>query len=291
MTIIEMKNVRLMSGNKYILDIEKIEFKSPNVYGILGPNGSGKSTLLKTICGIERKYKGSIEIDQKNVILYHNYVSSVTGSIIENPSLYVYSTPEEFIGYVSEMRRGKKIDKSEEIEMLIGMLNLREKKDQIMKNFSTGEIKRVGIAAAIAGDPKCIILDEPTDNLDVIGKDLIVNIVKNLREQNKLVIIASHDVDFLNKVCDQVIFLREGRVVETVNVNDAKTLLIKLKDLRDLEKISLTGILTKDGNTLTFNGDVNNLLVEITKMNIEIENIDFKNKLDEKYREIFSDEI
>ncbi|MGP6207824.1 ATP-binding cassette domain-containing protein [Cuniculiplasma sp. SKW3] len=91
MTSIEIEKLKLRADGKYILDIDQIKFQSPYVYGILGPNGSGKSTLLKAMCGIENRYEGAIKIDDNNVITHHDYISSITGSLIENHSEIICS--------------------------------------------------------------------------------------------------------------------------------------------------------------------------------------------------------
>ena len=292
MTIISVENLKIRAGEKNIVDIDQLKFESPYVYGILGPNGSGKSTLLKAICGVEGSHNGIIEMDDKDVMAQHEYVSSNTGSLIESPTFYPYSTPLEFIGYVSEMRNGKRTREGDTLNEIISMVNLGEKKNQMMKYFSTGELKRIGIAAAIAGDPKCVILDEPTDNIDLIGKDLITGIIKKMKEKGKLVIIASHDVELLQNVCDEIIFLKEGKIAEIVNVKEELVYFIKIKGTFDKSRLDLSDLSVKiEGDQIRFRGDFNQILKRIVNLDLQIEEINLKNVLDQEYRKIFSDEI
>ncbi|MCL4345321.1 MAG: ABC transporter ATP-binding protein [Candidatus Thermoplasmatota archaeon] len=292
MTEIDIKNLKVKAGGRNIVDIEQIHFRSPYTYGILGPNGSGKSTLLKAICGILNNYEGSIRMNGHEIRQEHNEIAKITGSLIENPSFYPYSTPAEFVRYTWEMRTGMKIKDDFGIDEIMDMVNMRGKMDSMMRTFSTGELKRTGVAGAIAGNPECILLDEPTDNVDLIGRDLIAGSVNSIRaEGNKLLIIASHDVSFLEKVCDTVIFLKDGKVQKTVKISETQLTNIIIEDTpmmngleNQLNMISISGV------KVTVSGDINPFLNYASANNIRIREIIKINVLDEEYRKIFSDQ-
>ncbi len=286
MTMIDVRGLSVRSGKRTILNMGNLQFHSKTVYGIVGPNGSGKSTFLKTLCGIIENYEGDIRVDGSEAKKFHKRNARIIGSLIENPSFYPYSTPSGFIKYQIEMRTGKKVESSAQVNEIINMIGLDEKKDEMIRRLSTGELKRLGIGSAICGNPKIILLDEPTDNLDQIGKEKVEQIVNELAsEEDTIVMVASHDIQFVNAVCNEIIFLKKGEVAfRYEKENDLTEVIVdgKCELLSNFpNKVEI------EGNKITLRGNINDFMEFAVKNGIKIMEINRKNVLVENYKKIF----
>ena len=291
MNIIKIQSLNLEFGRKGILKIDSVEFKSPRIYGIIGPNGSGKSTLLKVLCGIIENYSGNVSINGKNIKESRIECSSIMGSLIENPFFYPYSSPLEFMKYMIEMKTGRK-EKSEENAMsLLAMIHIADKRNQMIRTLSTGELKRLGISSALAGNPGIILLDEPTENLDVIGKELIVKILREtMLTGNRIILVTSHDSGFMEQICDEVIFLKDGVPVYSMELDHKEKIKVHFLDINEARKIpDKFNVIERGSDYIIIEGDPNPFINYVATNNIKIRNFNKKSDLNDKYREIFDD--
>ena len=175
-----------------------------NVYGILGPNGSGKSTTLGIVLNVVNKTSGTFNWFNGTVST-HDALKRV-GAIIERPNFYPYMTAAQNLKLVCKI---KNVDNSK-IEEKLEIVNLLDRKDHRFSTFSLGMKQRLAIASALLNDPEILILDEPTNGLDPQGIHQIREIIKDIASHGTTILLASHLLDEVEKVCSHVVILNKG---------------------------------------------------------------------------------
>lgn len=190
------------------------EIKKGNVYGILGPNGSGKSTTLGIVLNVVNKTSGDFEWFGGKVAT-HDALKKV-GAIIERPNFYPYMTAKENLELVCKIK-GTPFSKVDEKLELVGLL---ERKNDKFKTYSLGMKQRLAIASALLNDPEILILDEPTNGLDPQGIRQIRDIIRIIASQGTTILLASHLLDEVEKVCSHVVVLQKGVMLYQGSVNN-----------------------------------------------------------------------
>lgn len=226
---LDKKYGRIHAVNNLSFDIQK-----GNVYGILGPNGSGKSTTLGIILNVVNKSSGSFSWFDGQLST-HQALKKV-GAIIERPNFYPYMTARQNLQLVCRIKEIS-FDK---IDEKLKEVNLFERRNSKFKTFSLGMKQRLAIASALLNDPEILILDEPTNGLDPQGIHEIRSIIKNIAANGTTILLASHLLDEVEKVCSHVVVIRNG---------------IKLYSGRVDEMTSSFGVIelsTKSSNTALF---------------------------------------
>ena len=203
-TILTINNLDKRFGRVHAVNNVSFEIKKGNVYGILGPNGSGKSTTLGIILSVVNKTSGSYSWFGGQLET-HEALKKV-GAIIERPNFYPYMSAYDNLKLVSKIK-GTSYNKIEEKLTLVG---LWERKDSKFKTFSLGMKQRLAIASALLNDPEILILDEPTNGLDPQGIRQIRDIIRLIASQGTTILLASHLLDEVEKVCSHVVVLRHG---------------------------------------------------------------------------------
>ncbi len=190
----------------YLTAVKDLSFtiEKGNVYGILGPNGSGKSTTLGMVLNVVNKTAGSFTWFDGNTTT-HDALKKV-GAIIERPNFYPYMTAVQNLKLVSRIKEVPD-DKIEEKLELVGLYGRRNSK---FRTYSLGMKQRLAIASALLNDPEILILDEPTNGLDPQGIHQIREIVKKVAAEGTTILLASHLLDEVEKVCSHVVILRKG---------------------------------------------------------------------------------
>lgn len=190
------------------------EIKKGNVYGILGPNGSGKSTTLGIVLNVVNKTSGDFEWfgGKSNT---HDALKKV-GAIIERPNFYPYMTAKENLELVCKIK-GTSLSKVDEKLELVGLL---ERKNDKFRTYSLGMKQRLAIASALLNDPEILILDEPTNGLDPQGIRQIRDIIRIIASQGTTILLASHLLDEVEKVCSHVVVLRKGEMLYQGSVHN-----------------------------------------------------------------------
>ncbi len=175
-----------------------------NVYGILGPNGSGKSTTLGIVLNVVNRTTGDFSWFDGNTST-HEALKKV-GAIIERPNFYPYMTAKQNLKLVCKIKEVP-ADKVDEKLELVGLL---DRKNSKFKTYSLGMKQRLAIASALLNDPEILILDEPTNGLDPQGIHQVREIIKRIASQGTTILLASHLLDEVEKVCSHVVILRKG---------------------------------------------------------------------------------
>ena len=245
-TILSIKNLHKRYGKIHAVNNVSLEIHKGNVYGILGPNGSGKSTTLGIVLNVVNKTSGDYSWFD-GTMQTHEALKKV-GAIIERPNFYPYMTAQENLELVCKI---KNIDYSKVNEKL-EVVGLTDRKDSKFKTFSLGMKQRLAIASALLNDPEILILDEPTNGLDPKGIHQIRDIIRLIASQGTTILLASHLLDEVEKVCSHVLVLRFGKILYSGTVDgmsnqggffelqaDSNSKLIEtLKNHPEVEKIS-----------------------------------------------------
>lgn len=200
----------------YLTAVKDLSFtiEKGNVYGILGPNGSGKSTTLGIVLNVVNKTQGGFSWFDGNTST-HDALKKV-GAIIERPNFYPYMTAVQNLKLVCKIKEVP-TDKIEEKLELVGLL---DRKDSKFRTYSLGMKQRLAIASALLNDPEILILDEPTNGLDPQGIHQIRQIIKKIASEGTTILLASHLLDEVEKVCSHVVILRKGEKLYSGRVND-----------------------------------------------------------------------
>jgi ABC-2 type transport system ATP-binding protein len=238
-TILSLKNLHKKFGAIHAVNDLSFDIKKGNVYGILGPNGSGKSTTLGIILNVVNKTSGSFSWFDGNLTT-HQALKKV-GAIIERPNFYPYMTAIQNLKLVCKI---KEIPFTK-IEEKLKTVNLYERRNSKFSTFSLGMKQRLAIASALLNDPEILILDEPTNGLDPQGIHEIRVIIKEIAQNGTTILLASHLLDEVEKVCSHVVVIREGIKLYSGTVDEmvASHGLFELKVDADSEK--LIDLLTK----------------------------------------------
>tara|TARA_B110001450_G_scaffold80323_1_gene76127 strand:- start:3118 stop:4017 length:900 start_codon:yes stop_codon:yes gene_type:complete len=213
-TILSLHKINKKYGQVHAVNNLSFDIKKGNIYGILGPNGSGKSTTLGIILNVVNKTSGEFSwFNGKSST--HEALKKV-GAIIERPNFYPYMTASQNLKLICKIKGIS----TEKIEEKLKTVNLYDRKDSKFNSFSLGMKQRLAIASAILNDPEVLILDEPTNGLDPQGIHEIRKIIKSIAAIGTTILLASHLLDEVEKVCSHVIVIREGKKLYSGKVNE-----------------------------------------------------------------------
>lgn len=213
-TILTLNNLTKKFG--YLTAVKDLSFtiNKGNVYGILGPNGSGKSTTLGIVLNVVNKTSGNFSWFEGQTTT-HDALKRV-GAIIENPNFYPYMTAYQNLKLVCKIK-GVAYSKIDEKLEIVGLL---ERKNSKFSNYSLGMKQRLAIASALLNDPEILILDEPTNGLDPQGIHQIRTLIKQIASEGTTILLASHLLDEVEKVCSHVVVLRKGEKLYSGRVDE-----------------------------------------------------------------------
>jgi ABC-type multidrug transport system ATPase subunit len=212
-TILSLKDISKRYGK--IQALKNVSFEVPPgcVYGILGPNGSGKTTLLGIILDILRPTSGTFSLMGQPPSAG---VRKGIGTLLETPNFYHYLSGERNLRISAEMKGQGYGD----IDAVLEKVNLHQRKNSKFSSYSLGMKQRLAIAAALLGNPDVLIFDEPTNGLDPVGIAEIRDLIKRLAKEGKTIIMASHMLDEVEKVCTHVAILKKGELLAAGDVNE-----------------------------------------------------------------------
>ncbi len=293
MQILELNNIT--KHYKTITALNNVSFNVPegSVYGILGPNGSGKTTLLGIILDILKASSGDFKLLGKPA---DAEIRKQVGTLLETPNFYHYLSAEKNLRIAAHIK-GKGFN---EIDNVLEKVNLLQRKQSKFSTYSLGMKQRLAIASCLLGDPQVLIFDEPTNGLDPVGIAEIRELIKRLSTEGKTIIMASHLLDEVEKVCTHVAIIKNGNLltagsVEEVLVAD-EIIEVSSQNLTELENVlnkmgGFTSI-KKQNNTLQLfysNGDADAAAINqyCFQNNIALNHLQAKKKsLETKFLEL-----
>ena len=293
-TILKITNLNKIFNRKlHAVKNVSFEIKKGNVYGILGPNGSGKSTTLGIVLNVVNKTSGEFEWFEGKTST-HDALKKV-GAIIERPNFYPYMSAKENLELVCKIK-GTSFAKVDEKLELVGLL---ERKNDKFKTFSLGMKQRLAIASALLNDPEILILDEPTNGLDPQGIRQIRDIIRIIASQGTTILLASHLLDEVEKVCSHVVVLQKGVMLYQGSVHNMiennSFFELKSANIQQLKEVlqnyaSVEKLIEEEGRLLVYMKqeiaaqEINSYLFE---RNIVLEHlVKRKNSLEEQFLEL-----
>lgn len=207
---------KAFNGSPVLKDIH-LSLDTDEIIGLAGPSGGGKSTLLRCLQGLETIDSGSIETSARKGFMFQDF------------QLFPHMTVYENLAYAP--KRVYKKNEHDKALALLAELGLEDKKDAYPSSLSGGQKQRVALARALMLDPQLMLLDEPTSGLDVATIDQVIDILKTVKNHGASMIIASHDLDFLSKVADRIILLKNGSVALDIKPKENEDAITILKQL------------------------------------------------------------
>ncbi len=254
--MIEVKNVTKKYGKVTAVDNISFTINDGEIVGLLGPNGAGKSTTMNMLTGFIEQTSGTIIIDNYDMLKKPKRAKREIGYMPEGVPLYTDLTVREFVRYMAEIKKVDKKERKEKVDKIIEQTGLKDVQKKLIKNLSRGYKQRVSMAGALVGEPKILILDEPTVGLDPKQITEIRNLIKELGKTHT-VILSSHILSEVSQICNKVIIINKGKIVAIdtpehledkvtnnnclyVTVEDTENKMKDIKDkIKDIEKVEL----------------------------------------------------
>ncbi len=212
------------------------EVRKGMVFGILGPNGSGKTTTLGIILGVINQNSGDYSWFGNGM---EDSNRKRIGALLETPNFYPYLTAVQNLKIVAKIKGLSDVD--QKIHSVLKQVGLLERKDSVFRTYSLGMKQRLAIGSALLGEPEVLVLDEPTNGLDPEGIAEIRTLILEIAKQGKTIIIASHQLDEIEKVCSDVLIMRKGIALKSSGINEIsdkkRQILVSSDELLRLENL------------------------------------------------------
>ena len=210
--MIQLKNVTKKYGNFVALDNVSFEINEGEIIGLVGPNGAGKSTTMNIITGFIEQTSGEVLVDGYDMLKKPKKAKKKIGYMPEGVPLYTDLTVKEFVTYMAELKGVKKQNRAERVNTVIEETGLKEVENKLTRNLSRGYKQRASMAGALVGDPKILILDEPTVGLDPKQITEIRALIKGFGKKHT-VILSSHILSEVSQICNKVMIINKGKIV------------------------------------------------------------------------------
>ena len=210
--MIEVKNITKKYGNFTAVDNINFKIEEGEIIGLLGPNGAGKSTTMNMITGYIEPTEGEIIVNGYDISKKPKKAKAQIGYMPEGVPLYSDLTVKEFVTYMAELKKVDRKTRKEKVEKIIEQTGLKDVEKKLTRNLSRGYKQRVSMAGALVGEPKILILDEPTVGLDPKQITEIRALIKELGKTHTI-ILSSHILSEVSQICNKVIIINKGKIV------------------------------------------------------------------------------
>ena len=240
MEILKCSNLKKQIKNKIIVENISFSINKGDIVGFIGPNGAGKTTIIKLILGLMKLSEGKVFINRFDI--EKDFIKAIekVGSIVENPDLYMYLSGYDNLKIIANNYKNISKDRIHEVIKIVGLEN--RIKDKV-STYSLGMRQRLGIAEAIINEPELLILDEPTNGLDVEGIIEIRNLIKKLSQQGMAIFISSHNLTEIDNLCNRIIAIKNGKIIADDTIENFTTIsnissyILELNYIGNLTKI------------------------------------------------------
>ncbi|MED4403040.1 ATP-binding cassette domain-containing protein [Metabacillus fastidiosus] len=293
--MIETTNLTKKFKGKTVVDNINLSIKKGEIYGFLGPNGAGKTTTIRMLLGLMKPTNGKIELFGQDVKNNHIEALRKIGSLVESPSYYGHLTARENL---EALRKILQVPKNR-IDEVLSIVRLTNDANRPVKGFSLGMKQRLGIAAAILGNPELLILDEPTNGLDPSGIHEIRDLIKNMPKQYGItVLISSHLLSEIDQIATEVGIITKGKIIYQDSIEKLRNkarpkIAIKASEMDKAKALLLTkGILFEKQENRLISENANDEIVAksisiLASANISIYRVEEKRKsLEEIFLEL-----
>lgn len=288
MSVIEVRNLAktfsLGFRRKRVQAVQDVSFtvERGEVFGLIGPNGAGKTTTIKMMMGLVTQDRGEIDILGQRVPNLQS--RSQVGYLPEISYYYEYLRPEEILDFYARLFGIPAKLRKKRVDELLEKVGLSNAKGKQLRKFSKGMLQRVGLAQALIADPEVVVLDEPQSGLDPIGRKEVANLIDELKAAGKTIFFSSHILPDVERICDRVAVIVEGRIVDVGPLNtllNPRTLSTEVatspvpEDLAETlrTKFSNLGEKAHDGNhtfILPESANLSDFLTLVLEANVEV---------------------
>ena len=240
MKVIECKNLKKQVKNKIIVENISFSINKGDIVGLLGPNGAGKTTIIKLILGLIKISEGTVFINGYNIETDFVKAIDKVGAIVESPDLYMYLSGYDNLKITANNYKNISKNRILEVAKIVGLEN--RIKDKV-STYSLGMRQRLGIAEAIINNPELLILDEPTNGLDIEGTIEMRNLIKSLSNHGIAILISSHNLTEIDNLCNRIIAIKNGKIVtdETIEefkqISSESTFILELNNIDNIDKV------------------------------------------------------
>ncbi|MEL6944058.1 MAG: ABC transporter ATP-binding protein [Bacteroidota bacterium] len=224
-TLIESRGLTKKFGDFTAVDNISFDVKEGEIFGLLGPNGAGKTTTLRMLSGLLTPTAGESFIAghsmQSTPLMARRELGFLTGDM----DLYRRLNPAEILTYFGNLYEVPKKELKERVERLVEWFGITPFRDRYCEKLSTGQKQRTSIARTLVHDPKVVVLDEPTTGLDIMSSEFVLQFIRRIaREEGKTVIFSTHHLDEVERLCDRIGIVHQGKLVAIGSVEEIKTL-------------------------------------------------------------------
>jgi ABC-2 type transport system ATP-binding protein len=216
-SVLSVQHLKKKIGRKWIIKDVTFDVKPGEIFGFLGPNGAGKTTTIRMLVDLIKPTEGKIQVCGYDVNRDPERALKYVGSIVENPEVYTYLTGWENLEHFARMQPGVDNDRIQEV---VDIVRLDQRIHDKVRTYSLGMRQRLGIAQALLGRPRLLILDEPTNGLDPKGIKELRVFIKQLASEGMAVFVSSHLLSEIQLLCDRVAIISAGRVLTVGGVNE-----------------------------------------------------------------------
>lgn len=266
--MISVKHLTKHYGQFIAVDDLSFEIGEGNVYGFLGRNGAGKSTTMNIMTGCLSSTSGEVTIGGYDIFEDTNEAKKLIGYLPEQPPLYMNESPLEYLRFVGEAKGLRGSELAEQIKKVVYQTRIEDVMNKRISTLSKGYKQRVGIAQALLGNPKVIILDEPTVGLDPLQIIEIRDLIRELGKEHT-VILSSHVLSEVQEICDQVLIINKGKLIAFDTPEKLEKELLSSNEIKittDIEETEITKILSE----IEFTTDIQISNLDDTHKNILI---------------------
>lgn len=233
---LELKNIKKVFGRKTALNNISFTAKSGHAFGLLGRNGAGKTTTIRILMNVFKASSGEILLDGKP--LDHRSVSF--GYLPEERGLYPKEKVFNQLVYLANLKGMNKKDAAKSVNYWLDFLDMSEYKNKQLDTLSKGNQQKIQLISSIAHDPDIIVFDEPFSGLDPVNAKLLENVVKEQIKQNKIIIFSSHQMNYIEEFCDDILIMKNGEIMISGNIKQIKQSYERNKlkiESKDVQKI------------------------------------------------------
>lgn len=215
---LEFKNIKKVFGKKTVLNNISFTAKSGRAFGLLGRNGAGKTTTIRILMNVFKATSGEILLDGKPL----DYKSVSFGYLPEERGLYPKEKIFDQLVYLANLKGINKKDAEKSINYWLDFLNMSEYKNKQLDTLSKGNQQKIQLISSIAHDPDIVVFDEPFSGLDPVNAKLLESVVKEQVKQNKIVIFSSHQMNYIEEFCDDILIMKNGEIMISGNIKQIK---------------------------------------------------------------------
>ena len=256
-TIIQTFDLTKRFGKTLAVNKLNIKVNKGSIYGFLGPNGAGKTTTIKMLIGSLYPTSGRIEIFGNDISKDKMNIHKLLGYVPEHPTYFLGMTAEKLLKYIGSVFHMPKQEIKKQISKLLELVNLTDSRNRAIVKYSAGMKQRIGIAQALMNDPELLILDEITSNLDPMGRNLMIKLIKDLRKDGKTILISTHILPEIEKMkADSISIINKGHLIlegSTKELNETLGIkIIRINPINEQFRLALEPIvlkITEEDNT------------------------------------------